>query len=240
MLRDFRLLFFFHESVSPKKPLSIPIEPFRIFCENSRRYSQLKVHHQCRWHRWQMEKIFKLKNFIYFVWTLLGSRFNIYVNFCLKVQFKMTAAWYCTHYLPPVSTTLAKLVEKFATGIVDTGGKFATGINNTSEIGGKICRRPHWYRQQFCRRCRWHRWQICHRCRWYRWCTLTCDYLREFSKKFETVLMQYSGAGGKLIHQKNQKQKISWHCPFNMWISLLKSTKKNFLLKWILQNILLR
>jgi hypothetical protein len=24
--------------------------------------------------------------------------------------------------LPPVSTTLAKLVEKFATGVVDTGG----------------------------------------------------------------------------------------------------------------------
>ncbi len=27
--------------------------------------------------------------------------------------------------------------------------------------------------------------------------------------KFETVLMGYSGAGGKLIHEKNQKQKIS-------------------------------
>ncbi len=27
--------------------------------------------------------------------------------------------------------------------------------------------------------------------------------------------MEYSGAGGKLIHGKNQKQKISWHCPFN-------------------------
>ncbi len=26
--------------------------------------------------------------------------------------------------------------------------------------------------------------------------------------------MRYSGAGGKLIHEKNQKQKISWHCPF--------------------------
>ncbi len=26
--------------------------------------------------------------------------------------------------------------------------------------------------------------------------------------------MEYSGAGGKLIHDKNQKQKISWHCPF--------------------------
>ncbi len=28
-------------------------------------------------------------------------------------------------------------------------------------------------------------------------------------KKFETVLMGYTGAGGKLIHEKNQKQKIS-------------------------------
>ncbi len=28
------------------------------------------------------------------------------------------------------------------------------------------------------------------------------------------VLMEYCGAGGKLIHEKNQKQKISWHCPF--------------------------
>ncbi len=28
--------------------------------------------------------------------------------------------------------------------------------------------------------------------------------------------MEYSGAGGKLIHEKKQKQKISWHCPFKM------------------------
>ena len=26
--------------------------------------------------------------------------------------------------------------------------------------------------------------------------------------------MGYSGVGGKLIHEKNQEQKISWHCPF--------------------------
>jgi hypothetical protein len=39
-----------------------------------------------------MAKIFKLKNFNYFVWTPLGSRFNIYINFCLQLQFKMTAA----------------------------------------------------------------------------------------------------------------------------------------------------
>ena len=35
-------------------------------------------------------------------------------------------------------------------------------------------------------------------------------------KKFETVLMGHSGAGGKLIDEKNQKQKISWHCPFKV------------------------
>jgi hypothetical protein len=33
--------------------------------------------------------------------------------------------------LPPVSTTLAKMVEKFATGVADTGGKFATCVVDT-------------------------------------------------------------------------------------------------------------
>jgi hypothetical protein len=55
---------------------------------------------------------------------------------------------------------------------------------------------------------------ICHRCQRHRWCTLSCEYLGEFSKKFETVIMGYSEAGGKLIHEKNLKSKISWHCPF--------------------------
>jgi hypothetical protein len=43
---------------------------------------------------------------------------------------------------------------------------------------------------------------------------LSCEYLREFSKKFETALLVNSGAWGKLIHEKKQKSKISWHCPF--------------------------
>ncbi len=30
---------------------------------------------------------------------------------------------------------------------------------------------------------------ICHRCRWHRWQILSCEYLREFLKKFETALM---------------------------------------------------
>jgi hypothetical protein len=33
--------------------------------------------------------------------------------------------------LPPVTTTLAKLVAKFAVGVVDTGGKFAAGVADT-------------------------------------------------------------------------------------------------------------
>ncbi len=34
--------------------------------------------------------------------------------------------------LPPVSTTLLKLVAKFAAGVVDTGGNFAAGVVDTS------------------------------------------------------------------------------------------------------------
>jgi hypothetical protein len=33
--------------------------------------------------------------------------------------------------LPPVSTLLAKLVTKFAVGVVDSGGKFAAGDIDT-------------------------------------------------------------------------------------------------------------
>ncbi len=52
-----------------------------------------------------MEKIFKQKNFNNFVWTPLGSRVNININFCLQVHFKVSAVWYCSHYLPTVSLT---------------------------------------------------------------------------------------------------------------------------------------
>ncbi len=127
--------------------------------ENSRRYSQLKVCHRCQRHRWQMEKTFKQKNFNNFVWTPLGSRVNIYINFCLQVHFKVSAAWYCCRYLPPVSTTPVSLIpvvhldSRISPRIFE---KFRNGLNGTL------------------------------------W-----------------------GGGGKLIHEKNQKQKISWHCPFN-------------------------
>ncbi len=39
--------------------------------------------------------------------------------------------------------------------------------------------------------------------------TLSCKYLREFSKKYETTRTVYSEAWRKLIREKNQKSKIS-------------------------------
>jgi hypothetical protein len=38
---------------------------------------------------------------------------------------------------------------------------------------------------------------------------LSREYLREFSEKFEMAVVLYSDAWGKLIHEKNQKSKIS-------------------------------
>jgi hypothetical protein len=37
---------------------------------------------------------------------------------------------------------------------------------------------------------------------------LSCEYLREFSKKFETTLMVYSEAWGKLIHEKKEVENL--------------------------------
>jgi hypothetical protein len=34
--------------------------------------------------------------------------------------------------------------------------------------------------------------------------------------KFKTALIGYSGAWGKLIHEKNLKSKISWQCLFGV------------------------
>ncbi len=59
-------------------------------------------------------------------------------------------------------------------------------------------------------------WQLKahHRCRWYRWCTLTCEYLFEFSKNFENAPFVIVRGLEEDYLWKNLKQKISWHCPF--------------------------
>ncbi len=124
--------FWFFSCISFPPAPEYSIKTVSNFFKNSRRYSQLKVCHRCQRHRWQIEKILNQKNFNNFVWSPLGSRGNIYINFCLQVHFQVSAAWYCSNYLPTVSTTQGELVAKFAAGVVDTGGKFAAGVVDTS------------------------------------------------------------------------------------------------------------
>ncbi len=97
--------FWFFSWISFPQASEYNITVISNFSEKSLRYSRLKVHHRCQRHQWQMEKIFKQKNFNNFVLAPLGSRANININFCLQVHFKVSAAWYCSHYLPPVLTT---------------------------------------------------------------------------------------------------------------------------------------
>jgi hypothetical protein len=51
-------------------------------------------------------------------------------------------------------------------------------------------------------------------------------YISEICRLKKTVawpsLQIYSGAWGKLIHEKNQKSKISWHCPFKLSLAWTK------------------
>jgi hypothetical protein len=90
------------------------------FFENSRRYSQVKVHHRYQLHWWQ-------------ICTSVNDT-------CGKIAAALAAN------LPPVSTapvenfvtsfvTVVDTGGKFATGVNDTGGKFASGVNNT---GGNL------------------------------------------------------------------------------------------------------
>jgi hypothetical protein len=44
---------------------------------------------------------------------------------------------------------------------------------------------------------------------------LACEYLLEFLQKFETVLLEYSEAGGKLIHEKTERKKSCDTVPLN-------------------------
>jgi hypothetical protein len=87
--------------------------------------------------------------------------------------------------LPPVSTTQGELVAKFATGVVDTGGKFAASVVDT---GGNLPPVS--------------------------WPPVVHLDLRRSQRIFEKIQndptpMLLSGDWGKVIHEKNLKQKIS-------------------------------
>ncbi len=105
--------FWFFSWISFPQASDYTIRAVSTFFENLRRYSQLKVCHRCQRHRWQLEKTFKQKNCNNFVWTPLGSRVNIYINFFLQVHFKVSAAWYCCHYLPSVSLIPVAICRRY-------------------------------------------------------------------------------------------------------------------------------
>ncbi len=139
----------------------------------------------------------------------------------------MSAAWYCSHYLPPMSMTPV------------------ANLPPVSLILVAICHGRRWDRRQICRRYRWHR--LTPMANLPPVSTTQGELVAKFAagvfdtsgkfaagvndtggapwlanisanfrKKFEMILMLFSGAWGKVIHEKNLKQKISWHCPFNM------------------------
>ncbi len=166
---------FFHQSVSPQ-PQSIPFGPFQIFSKirGDIRRSRLTTGVVDTGGKWKKSSIKKI------LIILLGHLWIVEVTHIYIFAFKFTLRYLQPDIIPIVCHR---------------------------------CQRHRWqnlppvslYRWQMCHRCRWYRWQFCrhHRCRWYRWSTLSFEYLREFSKKFETALMVYSGAWGKLIHGKN-------------------------------------
>ncbi len=123
-----------------------------------------------------MEKIFNQKSFNYFVWTPLGSNVNTYINFCLQVLFKESAAWYFLHILPPLSLVPAAILPPV--------------------------------------------WQICHQCRDTGGAPWLANISANFRKKFETVLMGYSGDGGKLVRyffrKWTKKLFLSTACLFDL------------------------
>ncbi len=68
---------------------------------------------------------------------------------------------------------------------VDSGGKYAAGPIEIGRILPLVSLILYW------------------------WCTWTCECLRKFFKKCEMTQMLFSEAWGKMIHEKNLKQKNS-------------------------------
>ncbi len=156
------------------------------FFENSRRYLQLKVQHRCLWHRWQGENIFNQKSFNYFVWTQLESRVNLFVfKFTLRSrqptivpiichrchwhQWQICCRWWWYQWqIATVSFTQAANLPPVSLTLVENLPPVSTTLAKLVANMPPVSLIP-----------------VVH--------TLNCECLREFSKKFETVQMGYSG-----------------------------------------------
>jgi hypothetical protein len=113
-------------------------------------------------------KIFNQKSFNCFIWTPMGCRANIKINFILQV-----------HLLPVSLTPVANLPPLSLIPVVHLDLRLSPRI----------------------------------------------------FEKIEQVLTEYSGTGGKLIREKNQKQKISWHLPVTKWNFTVWAKRKRILIR---------
>ncbi len=174
------------------------IQTVSNFFENSRRYSRVKVHHRYQRHRWQVFPPFSL--------VLVIPAAN------LPLVSTIPAA-----NLPPVSTMPVANCYWYN----DTGGKFATGGKKWQQYQAADTLKWTW-RQKciymltllpkgvqtkllkfFCLKV----FSICHRCRWHRWQTLSCEYLREFSKNSKGPNSIIRGLGETGSRKKTRSKK---------------------------------
>ncbi len=209
MSRDFLLLVFLWLSFPPVP--EYPIRTVSNFFENSRRCSQVKVHHRCQRHRRQI--------------CHRHQQHRQQILPPVPLVLLTPAA-----NLPPLSTTPVANCHRYQQHrrqfwrrcrwhrwqIMRTvSGCRNFKVNLKAKIYNMVTLLPKGAQIKLLTFLCLKIFSICHRCRWHRWCTLSREYLREFSKKIEKAVLVYSDAWGKLIHEKNQKSKISWHCPFN-------------------------
>ncbi len=150
------------------------------------------------------EIIFNQRSFNHFFRHLKVAEWTYRTIFFPQVYFKVSAFWFCSHYLLPVSLTGANFLLVLSIPVAN------------------------------CHRCCWHWLQICHRYRWHRWhpginknkgywgknlplvlliLMVHLDLwisLRIFQKNFKCPKCIFRGLG-MMIHEENLKQKILWH-----------------------------
>ncbi len=88
--RDFLLLVLFMNQFPPS-PRVFPYDRFEFF----RKFAEIFTAQglpPVSTTSVAMEKIFNQKNFNNFIWLPLGSRGNIYINFCIQIHFQVSAS----------------------------------------------------------------------------------------------------------------------------------------------------
>ncbi len=151
--------------------------------------------------------------FKYFVWTPLGSRVKIKIHFFLLVHFEVEAVWYCPiicHWCSWRRWQIYRRCRWYWWQIFHGSQPVAmTPVVPVANLmlGSLILMAQ----RQIC--CTWCLVENCYWCRLYRCCTLTCEYLREYSKFRNYPAFIFRGLGVDDSWQ-NLKQKILWHCLF--------------------------